>query len=196
MKTANRVLTILAISFLFVNIAMADNYLPMIKVEEKNIYLSLEISNAPVSIRILDEEGLTLIEENIAGTGEFDNVFNLESLPFGSYTLVIKSRHKEIVQPITITSGGLILDENKRMTYFPVLFSQRGAHLKLSLLNPVNTEVMVFIIDETGKVRYQDSITNQVVIEKDYNLKQLPKGNYTVIVDNEKEVYTKDLSLH
>ena len=111
MKTVKSILISLAMSVLFMNIALANPANPVIKVIEKKLYLSLENGSAQTSVRILDREGVSLIEEQVTASVPFESVFNLESLPTGSYTLVIKSTGQETVQPITVTSTELIIEE-------------------------------------------------------------------------------------
>ena len=195
MKTIKCFLISLVVSLLVVNVAIANDYTPAIKVENKQLHVSLENVAPKTMVKIQDQEGLVLIEEEVNTTGNFDHVFNLEKLLPGSYELIIKSPAEETVQNVTITEEGLIVDENERATFYPVIFSQRGTKLKLSLLNPTNSTLRIFILDHLGRLTYQYSIEDQMVVEKDYNLKQLPAGRYTVIVDNSREIYTKQLRL-
>jgi hypothetical protein len=195
MKVMNRVLISLATSLLLINIAVANNYTPVLKVEGNKFYLSLDDVAAQTSIQILDREGFTWIEEKVAVSGQFKKVFNLESLPFGSYTLIIKSNVKETVQPITVTECGLIIDESKSSVYFQANLSQKRGNLNLSLLNPTNSLVRVFVINAQGRILYQDAIENQQVIDKNYNLRQFPGGAYTVVVDNAHETFSRKISL-
>jgi len=195
MKTMKHILVSLAMSLLFINIAVASNYNPTLKVEGDNLYLSLEDVAEQTSVRILDQEGFTWVEEKIAASGQFKKVFNLESLPFGSYTLIIKSSFNEIVQPLIVSNKELILDESKRTEYFQANLLQKRKNVKLSLMNPTNSEVRVFVINSKGMVLYQDAIKDQRVIDQNYNLKHLPPGKYTLVVDNAHETFIKNINL-
>ena len=196
MKTMNRILISLALSLLFFNnIAIANNYNPTVKVEGNKLYLSLENVSEQTSIRILDAKEFTWIEEKVTVSGQFKKVFDLGTLPIGSYNLIIKSNFKEIVQPLSISSEELIMDESKRTEYFQANLLQKRGNLKLSLLNPTNSEVRIIVINMQGRKVFQESIKDQQVIDVNYNLKQLPKGYYTIIVDNAHEVLTKRINL-
>ena len=138
MKTMKCVLISLAMSLLFINIALASNYIPVLKVEGSKLYLSLENVSPQTSVRILDPEGFAWVEEKVAVSGQFKKVFNLEGLPFGSYTLIIKSDFKETIQPIRVSGEELIMDESNRAEYFQASLSQKRGNVKLSLLNPAN----------------------------------------------------------
>jgi hypothetical protein len=195
MKVIKNVLLSLVIGLLFMNAAVANNFKTEIKVENKKLFLSLENISSQTSVKFMDREGATLIEEKITVSGQFESVFDLESLPFGSYTLIIRSDYKETVQPITITGKELIIEESERVAYFPANFSQKRGRLTLSLLNPENHTINIFVMDHLGRIVYRDSITDQVVVEKEYNLKKLPAGRYTVLVDNGDKSYTKNVKL-
>lgn len=195
MKVIKRVMISLAIGLFFVNAAVANNFNTEIKVENKKLHLIIDNISSQTSVKFLDQQGSTLIEENITLSGQFESVFDLESLPFGSYTLIIKSNFKETVQPIRITSKELVVEKSEQAAYFPANFSEKRGRLTLSLLNPENHTVNVFVMDHLGRVVYRDSINDQAVVEKEYNLKKLPAGRYTVVVDNGDQSYTKNVKL-
>lgn len=195
MKMINRILISLAMSLLFINVAVANNYIPVFKVEGDKFYLSLDNVSAQTSVRILDGKGFAWVEEKVAVSGQFKKVFNLESLPSGSYSLIIKSKLKETIQPITITEQELIMDESKRTVYFQANLLKKRGNLKLSLSNPTNSMVRIFVLSPEGRMVYQDEIKDQLVIDKSYNLKQLAAGTYTVMVDNARDTYTQSIHL-
>jgi hypothetical protein len=195
MKAIKSILISLAIGLFFMNPVVANNFNTEIKVENKKLFLSLENISSQTSVKFVNREGATLIEEKITVSGQFESVFDLESLPFGSYTLIIKSDFKETVQPITITAKELIMEESDRAAYFPANFTEKRGRLTLSLLNPENHTINVFVMDHLGRVVYRDSINDQAVVEKEYNLKKFPAGKYTVVVDNGDQSYTRYVKL-
>lgn len=182
-------------SLLFLNLSQANNYMPVFKVEDNKLYLTLDHVSAETTVRIHDGEGVTWLQEAIGMTGPFKKVFDLESLPLGSYTLTIKSLTREIVQPITLSEQEVIMDETKRKEFFQATMFQKRQNVHLSLMNPTNSDISMFIMDHMGRRVYQDAIKGQKVIDKDYNLKYLPGGSYTVVVDNAHEVFTKRIVL-
>ena len=196
MKMNRNILSILVISVLFLNVVFASNDISFIKIEDKKLYVSLDNVSPQTVVEIQDQEGIILIKGKTASTEKFETVFNFENLSSGKYVLVIHSLEKKIVQPLSLSNNELMLDESKRAKFFPAIFSQKGSKLKLSLLNPSSSEVRVFIIDQkTGRVKYQDMLKGQVVIEKNFNLKDLSNGQYTLVVDNSNEVFTKNINL-
>lgn len=195
MKIMKWMLISFAVSILSVNVAFADNYTSTLRVEGTMLHLSLDDVSAPTAVRILDAEGFAWVEETIAGTGQYRKVFKLESLPAGTYTLIIKSDVQEIVQPITLSGKELIMDESKRAEYFRADVSQKRETVKLSLLNPTRKVVRFVVLSSQGRIQYQDTIMDQAVIDKHYDLKHLPAGKYTVFVDNGRETLSRVISL-
>jgi hypothetical protein len=198
MNLIKKALISLAMSLFIMNVAVANNYIPVLKVGsgmDKKFYLSLENVSSQTSIKIFDNEGFVLIEEKANVSEPFEKIFNLENLKSGAYTLVIESDYKETVQPIMITSRGLIVDENKREEYFPAIIRQENSHVNVSLLNPTKSTVSFSIVNRQGELVFKEMLKDQLVVEKSYNLKQLAGGHYTVVVDTSKGLYTKDVSL-
>ena len=195
MKTLKRVLISLAMSLMFFNITVANNYMPVLKIEDNKLYLTLDHVSAQTTVRIHDKEGFTWLQEEIGMTGPFKKVFDLESLPLGPYTLTIKSLTREIVQPITLSEDELIMDESKRKEFFQANLSKKRKNVNLTLMNPTNSVVNFFVIDRMGRLIYQDAIKGQKVIDKNYDLNYLPRGHYTVIVDNAHEVFTHSITV-
>jgi len=198
MKTIKQVLISLAMSLLFINLTVANNYTHVLKIEagiNKKFYLSLENVSTQTSIQIIDQEGFVLIDEKIAASEQFTKIFNMEKLISGHYTLVIKSDYKETIQPIVVTSRELIMEEGNRLEFYPAIIAMEKQNVNVSLFNPTKSKVNFSIIDGEGEVVFRDVLKDQMVVGKRYNLKQLPTGTYTVLVDTSKEVYARDLTI-
>ncbi len=195
MKTIKSVLISAAMSLLFVNTALANNYIPVIKVVDNKLHLSLDHGSAKAAVKIQDLTGATVLEENVVASEQFESVFDLQQLTQGAYILTVISEHQETVQPISITSEGVSMDENQRAAYFPASVSKKRGKLNISLLNPTKSDVQLLVMDMRGNIQFQETIEDEAVIERGYKLKQLPDGFYTVIVDNGKRVFTKNMSL-
>lgn len=198
MNLVKKALISLAMSLFIMNVAVANNYIPVLKVGsgmDKKFYLSLENVSSQTSIKILDNEGFVLIEDKANASEPFEKIFNLENLKNGVYTLIIESDFKETVQPIVVTNRALIVDENKREEYFPAIIRQEKSNVNVSLLNPTKSLVSFSIVNRQGELVFKEMLKDQLVVEKSYNLTQLSGGYYTVVVDTSNGVYTKDVSL-
>jgi biopolymer transport protein ExbD len=58
--------------------------------------------------------------------------------------------------------------------------------LALQMTNEKNTEIEVTIKDEQGVTIHQESFKQSGLVQKQYNLKALPSGNYTIVVGSDK----------
>ena len=199
MKFMNKIIMSLAVFALCFNLANATNFTPSVKVDvgvAKKFNLTLKNVTAETTVKIIDEEGFILIEEKVAAaTANFAKIFNMESLKNGRYQLNIESEMKETIQPIIVTSKGLVVDENKREEYFPAIIELGKKNFNLSLLNPTKSTVIVSILDQYGDIIYQDEMRKEMLIEKSYKLDKLPSGYYTVLVNTGNDSYTEDLVL-
>ena len=185
----------MAVSLLFFNTALASHYLPSIRIEDKKLFLVLEDVSAETSVLIQDQAGSIFLTEKVPVSGTYEHTFSLDELPSGAYALVVRSNNQETVWPITVAANSLTMDEEGRTTYLPTVLSQKRRHMQLSLLNPSRGTVSVFVFDKMGMIRYQDSMNDEPVIDKKFNLKQLPAGRYTVVVQNANRTFTRQLNL-
>ncbi len=189
MKTMNRILISLTLSLFFSIVAVANNYNPTLSVEGNNLYISIEQIDERTVVWIEDVNGFTWVEEKVISTEAFKKVFNLEKLPRGSYNLIIKSDSREMVQPFTLSSNAVMIDESKRAEYFQANMSQKRSKVNVALQNPTGSEVRITVINTKGIKVFHDTVKENV-IDKNYNLKFLPSGNYAVVVDNGHEAFT------
>jgi hypothetical protein len=195
MQTMQRICYGLAVAMLLINTAVAADITPIFKVEGNNLYLSLDRVEAPTSVRILDPAGFAWIEEKVAGTGSFKKVFDLARLPQGAYRLVIESAKEEIVQPITVSGTELLLNESERTAYFRADLRQQRDQISLFLENPTRSVVRLYVLNPMGRMVHQEAIEGQPVIDQRVDLKHLPAGRYTVVVDNGHETFTQPVKL-
>ncbi len=195
MKTMKRILCGLAVALLLLNTAAAEDLTPIFKVEGNNLYLSLEGAAAPTSVRIQDPAGFAWIEEKVAASGSFKKVFDLARLPQGNYHLIIESATEEIVQPITASGTELFLNESERTAYFRADLRQQRDQVRLSLQNPTRSAVRFYVLSAKGRMVHQESIEGEPVIDRSFDLKHLPAGRYTAIVDNGHETFTQVVKL-
>ncbi|MEN0006628.1 MAG: T9SS type A sorting domain-containing protein [Bacteroidota bacterium] len=193
MKTIKNVLISFILSVLFINPAVAGNDVPVIKVVDKKLNLSMENSSVQTTVKLLDSAGSALIEEQVVAYKQFASTYNLESLTPGQYTLVIESNQQKTTQPITITAQEVQVNEQERADYYPAQFEFKRGQLKLSMLNPTKNSVQIFVFDQMGRKKHQETITNEAVIERSLNMKKFKKGNYTVVINNGDQQFTKSI---
>ena len=114
------------------------------------------------------------------GTEEFKKRrYNLINLPDGTYNLEIDDVQKTITMVLRIDSDVLEIEKEEKI-YKPHSFFQEQKW-NLSVMS-MGKDVNVRIVDQTGKLVFEEEITGQLSIQRRYNLSKLKKGNYNFYV--------------
>ena len=195
MKLMKSVLITIALSLLFINISVANDNNPVIKVEKNKIHLSLKDVSEQTTVQVLDYKGETLIEEKVAISKQFESVLNMEFFAHGSYRLVIKSATSETIKRISINKLGVRIVETPTAIARPILSSEKRGSMHLSFYNPSSSELRMLVFDARGQRVHQQSIQGEQIIDQDINLKQLRRGRYTVVINHKGGAYTQQVSL-
>lgn len=193
----------LAVFFLMsaVNSALATDYMPLIKVSaipsEKKFALTITNLKEQAEVSLRDgETGVLLVTAKAAAKQPFAKVFNLNDLEAGKYYVSVKTSLQEIVQPITLTKYGVEADPNKvRKFYAPVFKVHDNKFVDVSYFAGKIDDVVVTIFNNNGATVYKERLDNILVVEKRYDLNTLAWGRYTIQVETEDHVYTKDFDV-
>lgn len=181
--------------------ALATDYLPFIKVSaipsEKKFALTITNLKESAEISLRDgETGALLATEEAAAKKTFAKVFNLDNLETGMYYVSVKTSMQEIVQPITLTKYGVEADPNKVRKFYAPIFKVHGnQYVDVSYFAGKLDDVVVTIFNNNGSTVYRERLDNVLLVEKRYDLKTLPWGRYTIQVETEANVYTKDFDV-
>lgn len=181
--------------------ALATDYLPFIKVSaipsEKKFALTISNLKEEASISLRDgENGSVLVSEKAGAQSTFAKVFNLDNLATGKYYVSVKTSMQEIVQPITLTKYGVEADPNKvRKFYAPIFNIHSNQYVDVSYFAGKIDDVLVTIYNNNGAVVYKERLDNVLLVEKRYDLEGLPWGRYSIQVETEANVYSKDFDV-
>lgn len=156
---------------------------------EKKFSLSINNLKEEAKIRLQDEEGIILLEEQIQEEGSYSKIYNLNNLPEGTYYMSIRTRTKETVQPLQLTEQGVNVDVNKRKSFFSPVIRSTNDHVDISLYNGKIADVKVSILDAGRDVVYEESLENVLLVQKRYSTKKLKWGNYIMLVKTPNDVY-------
>ena len=200
MNTAMKKIIQLTILLLSVTSMMAANdNLPSITLKnipaEKKFSLSIDGLKETAEIILTDIDGQVLLSQDTEGKKAFAKVFNLSELPSGDYFLTVRTSLRETVQPIALTKTEvLVYPERKREFYSPVIRVEKQ-HVDVSLFNGRIGNVTVNILDNNNAQVFQEKLENVLVVEKRYNLNQLPWGRYTIEVVTDSNTFYKAFSV-
>jgi hypothetical protein len=195
MKVFATVLTVLiATTAMFgVNNAPEVSFMPI--PAEKKFSLSINNLNEEANIRLQDEEGVILLEEQVQEKGSYSKIYNLNNLPEGTYYMSIRTQTKETVQPIKLTEQGVDVDANKRKNFFSPVIRSTNDHVDISLYNGKIADVKVSILDAGRDVVYEESLENVLLVQKRYSTKKLKWGNYIMLVQTPNDVYQHEFEV-
>lgn len=154
----------------------------------KKVNVTVEQLAAPASIWVVNADGTVLLEEKTCSE-KFAKIFNLELLPAGEYKVIVNTERKEIIQPLTLKSDAVVVNDTKREEYFAPFIRLREDAVDVMLLNNRLSDVNVAILDEQGGTVYEEDMNNVLKVEKRYALSDLKKGNYTVRVSTPHKDY-------
>jgi hypothetical protein len=159
---------------------------------EKKIGVVMKNLSGEVTVTIQSESGAPLIEE-VVNQAEYAKVFNVANLEVGNYIFSVKNGLRELEQPFEVADKGLVLDAKKRREFFAPVFHTNGDNVDFQLMAGKLTTISVNIRNSAGEIVFEDLIKNVVKTEKRYSLRQLPKGNYTVMVSTPEKEYFYDV---
>lgn len=154
-----------------------------------------KIQKDNVEITLQSNDGTVLFSEEVSKTERYCKKLNLSQLTNGTYSLTIKKQLSKSVQPLELTTNGVILDANDRREKFIPFVIQKGASVNVNCLTSNYTNVFVKIYDNAGHVIFEDA--NYVVfnVHKSYNLVKLPAGVYVLEIEAGDETSYTTLSL-
>ena len=189
----------LALSVLLLSqVAFANNELP-IRVMAKNansIMLDLQNLASPnTSIRILDQYNEEQYREELDVTSSNLRSYDVTQLENGTYTLEIEDAQQLILQPFELTTKKLILNETDQVVIYKPSLVQKGNSLDLTLLQLQKGTTSLMLIDIKGNILHRDTIVHSGSISKSYDLRNLNRGNYQVVITTPFKTFYNTISI-
>ena len=144
----------------------------------------------------MDKNGVRLVSEEISAEAKpAMKVFNLKNLPAGSYSVVVAMDNKETIQPITITEEDIFIEEGLRQVYLVPTIKVGDKYVDVSWLNSRISDLSFEIMSPEGTTIFEDELNNVFKVERRYNIEQLRKGEYTMIVSTPYKAHYRKLEV-
>ena len=186
---------LLFIIFLLSTFALQASIEPIITtLSNKSIKIAFDQSTSTeLVVRLRDENGKTFYSDTFHATLEEDKILNLENLPNGNYTLAIESYQLVTESNILISQEHAIASDTDT-TYKPqIKVSENRVSLNaLSLGKEVSATL---ISQDDNELLLNESYEDKSSVNKVYDISELPKGNYTMIIKVGEHVNCQNLSL-
>ena len=192
MKTTQKLLTTLLV-FFTIQITLASD----VKISTKdNQSLVIEVLNNSKNekIKIFDKEGNLLFFENIKKE-HYLKTFTMNNLPNGEYHVLYENDSKINLAIVLKNNEGMLLVSDFSKISFKPMISQKGDYLSIGYTNPKFNNVEISINDEDGDELVEVSDLNDLIIKKTFNIKRLPKGNYTIKLRSGDKTFTNSIEI-
>lgn len=144
-------------------------------------------TKADIQVEIQDPQGHTLTTQQYSKTesGKLKR-FNLSSLDNGDYIVTLSDDQRTYHQTISLGTKALIIHPEIKTFIKPQIMVNQST-LRVNFLNLGKTATLR-ILDHQNETVYQ-TLINQEAFNKQYNLSQLAKGDYTIMVSQEDKYY-------
>lgn len=187
MKKIVRSIAVVALMFVVATGLAKEPKLSLTPNVEKSLNFEMDKTSEQTFVSIVDTNGVIIYTEEIAVANIYSKKFNLKNLPEGSYFLKVEDALKEMVFAFVIDDSEIKIMERKENAK-PV-FRKKDGRVFLNLLNLEKEVIKIKVFDSDGRIVFQETITDEILIEKVFNFEDAFKDNYTVIVKNKKDTY-------
>ncbi len=193
LKFRKTLMTLIAVLVIGFNIHAMDKVSFVLDKQGKafSLYLHNQVKKA-IAIRIEDEAGVILWEENLQVTGDVAKKYNLTHLPDGRYYALVSDEIRTITQPLTIRKSRATIIGTERIVNFKPMVFQHEDKLDINWLT-AGEEVSLKLFDQNGNVVMKQIFNEGTTLHKRLSLEQLPAGNYTLKLQTPKANYYREV---
>ncbi|MDF1698602.1 MAG: DUF3244 domain-containing protein [Saprospiraceae bacterium] len=166
--------------------------------QEKTLMLSfLTKGLGEINIQIVDQNENVLFSEKVNSGNSIQKKFILDNLSLGDYSLEVEDEFKITVQPLTVESNDISVNREFRKTHFKpqIRLTQEGKYLDFDWLMNKEGEVEFSIEDSYSNFSFENKTTVQKLVQKRFDVRQLPKGLYYVTVKNDEHTFYETIRI-
>lgn len=192
MKTIKLVFTVMAVAVAAIVTGVEKPKMNVIPVTLDRAIVSIENENpAQFEVSIEAENGdLVYYKQSSNPITDYRKVFDFKDLEAGSYVFNLKVNETSVSNEFSVSHKGIVVGE-KKMRFAPY-FNYNNQVLKLSYLNFDEEPLKLKFFDENGLV-YQTQLGKDFNIATGYDLTNLEKGAYTVVLSSYNNEFTYNL---
>jgi len=164
----------------------ANEVRPTVKVlNAKNKVFALVIDDTKltdVNIKIIDTEGLVLLNEKAKINNKASKSYNLSNLPSGTYEIELEDDISFRKQIVKLTFDKLeVLNEEEIKIHKPTV-QKDGDYILLNALVLDKGQIEIAIFDEKGVELFSEKFEHKQTIHRQYNVANLQSNNCSVRV--------------
>lgn len=188
MKTKKLILGIVALVFVTNIYATKTPRMNIIPLENSKALVAVS-QDVPATndLTITSSDGeIVYYKQSKNQSEEFRQVFDLSGLDDGNYCVKVKSDNIAVKRKIKIEDGKVAVD--LQTTEYDPYFKFADNILKLTYLNFENNDVKLKVFNN-GEIIYTSQLGNDFTVNAGFDLSQLEKGNYDILLTNSDEEY-------
>ena len=194
-KTISKVTMLLAF-VAFANTLMATGNLKVDILPITSETAVVAISNAEASnyqISIVNDKGeVVYTNETEQESMDYNKVFDFSNLENGDYKLSVMVDRLTTERAFKVKNETISVGKEKNM--IEPFFAYKNGILKLSYLN-FSEEKLNLNFYSQNELVYSKEISNEFSIQKGFNLSNLEKGTYSVVLSTEDKSYTYNVNV-
>ena len=165
--------------------------LPTLKIDSKKSFVlnTNDWDNTELALSIVDHHGTLVYEDTILPTERGMKRYNLQLLPKGSYSVVVRDEYKTVKYDISVSEWEVSSISEGMATFYPQIFTSDN-NIDINLLS-LSKKVKISLVDEAGNVLYGEKLVGMPTVTKRLNIAKLEKGEYSLRVSVGDNYYTQ-----
>lgn len=193
----NRFIVTLALILLSHIISYASEPKLLVTAFRKTDNYAVKIHNPThnnILIKLIDQNGKALFQEMVKSIEVFEKVYNLSSLPKGTYTILVENKFGQARERIEVKNAVGSHPEiglNLLVGFSKITDNQ----MKVVVQNKTKRNAQIAIFDSNGKKVSTVASSDKIIIKHMIDLSKLAKGDYKIKVTDGKSVFTKSLRI-
>lgn len=202
MKTLKFVITKVCVLVLFLsNTAVAttvSSFEILTTPDEKSFMLSAETSGeGRIAIQIRNAQDEIVFSKNMKALGTFQQKYSLKEFEKGNYSLIITDATKIITQPFMVTENEVAVNAKSQQTSFKPFFrfNEKVESLAVNWMKSDNSDCSFTIEDEKFNTLFEESVENDGIVHRSYDLSKLPSGTYYIVIKDGNHTYNETIDI-
>jgi len=166
-----------------------------VTVSEGNVVLIKfdDIQSEVAYVELVDVMGEQLWSEVVRGATTFNKQFNLVQLPDGLYKIIMTDGDLIHTQEIKKEINKVYVVNSSTVTILKPEVELKNKNLTVAYPAGSSKLISVSFASENGDLFFSDRVSYEDKFKKLYNLKQLERGDYKVIIKTDQDTYHKSL---
>jgi len=193
MKKVVRSIAVVALMFVATTGAAKEPKLSLSPNQEKSLNFEMDTITEETLVSIVDTNGDIIYTEKIVPGSIYSKKFDLKNLPQGSYFLEVEGPLKEIIFGFSVDESKI--DITGRTENPKPVFRKKEGRVFLNLLNLEKETVKIKVLDSDDRIVFQETISDEMLIEKVFNFQDAFKDDYLVVVQNKKDTFYEDVTV-